>query len=86
MKNTPPQSSRYFVQQWPSSSLAVTLAVATESVREKDPFSGRLADSPLQCEAIEFPLDELTREAAAELLDTVADGRIAKGQRNGSLS
>lgn len=70
---------RYWVRQWPSVPLTVTLAVATENVRERDPLTRLLGDSSLRCEITEFSLGELTREAAAELVDTVADGRLEQG-------
>ena len=72
----------YLVQRWPSPRLAVTLAIGTEGVREKDPFIRLLGDSLLECEVAEFTLDELTRDAAAELVDTVAEGRIEEGERD----
>lgn len=72
----------YLVQRWPSPRLAVTLAIGTEGVREKDPFIRLLGDSLLECDVAEFTLDELTRDAAAELVDTVAEGRIEEGERD----
>ena len=73
---------QYLIQRWPSPRLAVTLAVATERMRERDPFIRLLGDSLLECEVAEFTLDELTRDAAAELVDTVADGRIEERVRD----
>ncbi len=73
---------RYVVQRWPSLPLAVTLTVATESLHRKDPFIRLLGDSLHECELAEFTLGELTREAAAELVDTVADGRIEEEVRD----
>lgn len=73
---------RHAVRNWPSLPLAVTLAVATESVREKDPLNRLFGNSLLRCEATELSLGELTREAAAELVDTIADGRIDEQVRD----
>ena len=67
---------RYVVRRWPSLPLALTLAIGTESVRDQDPINQLLGDLPLQREPTEFTLGALTREAAAELVDTVVDGRI----------
>ena len=76
---------RHLAQRRPTPPLAVTLAVETESVREGDPAGRLLGDSVLQRGpegSTEFSLGELSREAAAELVDTIADGRIEEGVRD----
>lgn len=76
---------RYVAQRWPTLPLAVTLAVGTESVREGDPVNRLPGDSLLQRGPegpTEFSLGALSREAAAELVDAIADGRIEEGVRD----
>ena len=73
---------KYVLERWPSLPLAVTLAARTDSLRGKDPVSRLLGGSLLQYEPSEFVLGQLTREAAAELVNTISDGRIEAGVRD----
>lgn len=73
---------QYVLERWPSLPLAVTLVTRTDSLREKDPVRRLLGGSLLRYEPREFLLGALTREAAAELVDTVSDGRIKEGVRD----
>ncbi len=73
---------RHVLRRWPASPPAFTLSITTETVREEDPLAGLLGDSPPQCEVTEFSLGELTREAARDLVDVVADGRIEPEERD----
>lgn len=73
---------RYLVQRWSSTPLVIALSVETGSVRGKDPVNRLFGDSLLQREPSEFFLGELTREAAAGLVDTVAGSRFEEEERD----
>ena len=70
---------QYVLERWPSLPLAVTLATRADSLREKDPVSRLFGGSLLRYEPSEFLLGELTREAAAELVDTISHDRMEAG-------
>lgn len=67
---------QYVLERWPSLPLAVMLATRTESLREKDSVSELLGGSLMRYEPSEFSVGALTREAAGNLVDAVADSRI----------
>ena len=73
---------QYVLERWPSLPLTVTLATRADSLREKDAVSRLLGGSLLRYQPSEFSLGELSREAAAELVDTISDGRIEAGVRD----
>ena len=67
---------QYVLERWPSLPLAVMLATRTDGLREKDSVSRLLGGSLMRYEPSEFFLGELGREAAADLANTISDGRI----------
>ncbi len=67
---------QYVLERWPSLPLAVMLATRTDRLREKDSVSRLLGGSLMRYEPSEFFLGELSRRAAAGLVDTISDGRI----------
>ncbi len=73
---------KYVLERWPSLPLAVMLATRTDSLREKGSVSRLLGGSLMRYEPSEFFLGELGREAAADLVDTISDGRIDAGVRD----
>lgn len=73
---------QYVLERWPSLPLAVMLATRADSLREKDSVSRLLGGSLMRYEPSEFFLGELGREAAAELVDTISDGRIEEEVRD----
>ena len=72
---------RYIVERCSSLPLAIMLAAPTERLRATDAVSRFLGSSILPCEPTELSLGRLTRDAAAELVDTIADGRIGAKAR-----
>ena len=73
---------RYVFERWPPLPLAVTLATRTDCLRERNSVSRLLGGCLLQYEPSEFLLGELSREAAAELVDVIADGGIEPEARD----
>ena len=73
---------RYVVERCSALPLAIMLAAPTERLRATDSVSRFLGSSILPCQPTELSLGQLTREAAAELVDTVADGRIGAAERD----
>ena len=67
---------QYVLERWPSLPLAVMLATRTDGLRDKDSVSRLLGGSLMRYEPSEFFLGELSREAAADLVNTISDGRI----------
>lgn len=73
---------RHVVRHRPFVPLVVTVAVATEGTGAMDSLARLLRDSPLQCGPTEFSIGELTREAATELVDTLAERGIEEEARD----
>lgn len=73
---------QYVLERWPSLPLAVMLATRTDSLRERDSVSRLLGGSLMRYEPSEFFLGEVSRKAAADLVDAIADNPIEAGVRD----
>ena len=73
---------RHVAERWPSLPLSVTLAASTGNPRDEDPVARLLGGSLLQCQPTEFSLGTLTREAAVELVDTLAGDNLGAKERD----